>query len=48
MRALVDGEALDGLCVASPIGRMIDAERAKTWVPWEGRVAYRPLVEGLD
>jgi len=27
---------------------MIDAERAKTWVPWDGRVAYHPLVEGLD
>ena len=48
VRALVNGEDLDGLCVSSPIGRMIDAERAKTWVPWDGRVTYRPLVEGLD
>jgi len=47
VRALVGGEQLDGLCVCSPIGRMIDARRAPTWVPWDQRVAYRPLVEGV-
>ena len=42
LRAL-GGEDLDGLCVASPIGRMITAERAKTWVPWDQRITRRPL-----
>ncbi len=48
IRALVHGENLDGLCVASPIGRMITRARAATWTPWEERVTYRPLKEGLD
>jgi ABC-type sugar transport system substrate-binding protein len=48
VRRLVDGEDLDGLCVASPIGRMVTPERAPHWVPWERRVPYRPLREGLD
>lgn len=48
VRALVHGENLDGLCVASPIGRMITQARAATWTPWEERVTYRPLKEGLD
>lgn len=47
LRALA-GEDLDGLCVASPIGRMITAERARTWVPWDQRIARRPLRVGLD
>jgi ABC-type sugar transport system substrate-binding protein len=46
LRAL-GGENLDGFCVASPIGAMITAERAKTWVPWDQRVARRPLRTGL-
>ena len=46
LRALA-GENLDGLCVASPIGRMITAERAKTWAPWNQRAARRPLLVGL-
>lgn len=46
LRALA-GESLDGFCVASPIGAMITAERAKTWVPWDHRVARRPLRVGL-
>lgn len=41
------GEDLDGLCVASPIGRMITPERAGRWVPWEQRVPYRELRYGL-
>jgi ABC-type sugar transport system substrate-binding protein len=47
LRALA-GEDLDGLCVASPIGRMITAERAKAWVPWDQRIERRPLRTGLD
>lgn len=47
VRRLVHGEDLDGLCLASPIGRMITPERARTWVPWDQRVPYRPLREGL-
>jgi ABC-type sugar transport system substrate-binding protein len=46
LRAL-GGESLDGFCVASPIGAMITAERAKTWVPWDRRTARRPLRVGL-
>jgi ABC-type sugar transport system substrate-binding protein len=46
LRAL-RGENLDGFCVASPIGTMITAERAKTWVPWDQRLARRPLRVGL-
>lgn len=42
------GEDLDGLCVASPIGRMITPERAETWVPWEERIDYVTIPEGLD
>jgi ABC-type sugar transport system substrate-binding protein len=47
LRALA-GEDLDELCVASPIGQMITAERAKTWIPWDQRIARRPLRAGLD
>src|SRR6201982_3830687 len=46
LRALA-GEDLDELCVASPIGKMITAERAATWVPWDQRVQRRPLRVGL-
>jgi ABC-type sugar transport system substrate-binding protein len=46
LRALA-GQRLDGFCVASPIGAMITAERAATWVPWDQRVARRPLRVGL-
>jgi len=46
LRALA-GESLDGFCVASPIGAMITAERAQTWVPWDQRVARRPLRVGF-
>lgn len=48
IRRLVHGEDLDGLCVASPIGRMITPERAATWIPWQQRVRYNPLRFGLD
>lgn len=37
------GENLDGLCVSSPIGRMITPARAAAWVPWPDRIPYRPL-----
>jgi ABC-type sugar transport system substrate-binding protein len=47
LRALA-GEDLDELCVASPIGQMITAERAKTWIPWDQRIPRRPLRAGLD
>jgi ABC-type sugar transport system substrate-binding protein len=47
LRALA-GEDLDGFCVASPIGQMITAERAQTWVPWDQRTIRRPLRVGLD
>lgn len=47
IRRLIDREELDGLCIASPIGRMISPPRAEIWVPWEERMPYRPLHEGL-
>jgi len=37
------GEALDGLCLSSPIGRMITRERAAAWVPWQERIPYNSL-----
>jgi ABC-type sugar transport system substrate-binding protein len=43
-RLVLGREDLDGLCVASPIGRMITAERAKRWVPWSERIPYNPLI----
>jgi len=46
VRLLVEHENLDGLCVASPIGRMITPERAASWVPWQARIPYNPLRPG--
>ena len=46
VRLLVEHENLDGLCVASPIGRMITPERAPSWVPWQARIPYNPLRPG--
>jgi ABC-type sugar transport system substrate-binding protein len=43
VRHIVEREQLDGLCVASPIGRMITPERAAAWVPWQQRIPYRTL-----
>jgi ABC-type sugar transport system substrate-binding protein len=48
VRAAVAKEDLDGLCVASPIGRMITPERAERWQPWEERIPYNELKYGLD
>jgi ABC-type sugar transport system substrate-binding protein len=45
-RLVIDREDLDGLCVASPIGRMITPERAAAWVPWRERIAYNDLLPG--
>ena len=46
-RQLVEGEKLEGLCVASPIGRMITPENAGRWVTWEERIPYDPLPVGV-
>jgi ABC-type sugar transport system substrate-binding protein len=45
-RLVADREDLDGLCVASPIGRMITPERAAAWVPWPDRIPYNQLRPG--
>jgi ABC-type sugar transport system substrate-binding protein len=45
-RLVVEHENLDGLCVASPIGRMITPDRAASWVPWQQRIPYNPLLPG--
>jgi ABC-type sugar transport system substrate-binding protein len=47
VRHLVHGEQLDGESVASPIGKMITPQRAESWVPWDERIPYHPLIEGL-
>jgi len=47
VRRLVDAEDLDGVCVASPIGRMIGPEQAQAWVPWRERIPYNALQEGV-
>jgi len=36
-------EELDGLCLSSPIGRMITPERAGAWIPWQERIPYHEL-----
>jgi ABC-type sugar transport system substrate-binding protein len=36
-------EDLDGLCVSSPVGRMITPARAAAWVPWPDRIEYHEL-----
>jgi ABC-type sugar transport system substrate-binding protein len=36
-------EDLDGLCVSSPVGRMITPARAAAWVPWPDRIEYHDL-----
>jgi ABC-type sugar transport system substrate-binding protein len=43
IRLVRDKEDLDGLCVASAIGRMITPERARTWSPWQERTPWHPL-----
>ncbi len=48
VRHLIQGEEWDGESIASPIGKMITPERARTWVPWDQRIPYNPLIEGLD
>jgi ABC-type sugar transport system substrate-binding protein len=45
-RLVIGREDLDGLCVASPIGRMITPERAASWVPWRQRIPYNELLPG--
>lgn len=45
IRVTTGSEDLDGLCLSSPIGRMITPERAATWVPWQQRIPYHPLKE---
>jgi ABC-type sugar transport system substrate-binding protein len=36
-------EDLDGLCVSSPVGRMITPARAAAWIPWPDRIEYHNL-----
>jgi ABC-type sugar transport system substrate-binding protein len=36
-------EDLDGLCVSSPVGRMITPGRAAAWIPWRERIPFRDL-----
>jgi ABC-type sugar transport system substrate-binding protein len=43
VRQVLHGEQLDGMCVCSPVGRMITPERAASWVPWQDRIPYNPL-----
>jgi ABC-type sugar transport system substrate-binding protein len=46
LRLISEHEDLDGLCVSSPVGRMITPERAATWIPWERRIPYDPILPG--
>lgn len=47
MRSLA-GEAAPGEMVMSPVGRMISRDNVDTWLPWDQRIDWQPLVEGLD
>jgi len=48
MRRVMGGEDLDGLCVSSPVGRMITPSRAASWVPWQQRIPYRRLLPAFE
>jgi ABC-type sugar transport system substrate-binding protein len=45
---VVTGDAAPGELAMSPVGRMVHAGNLDAWQPWEQRVAWRPLVHGLD
>lgn len=47
-RQLVGGEHLEDEIALSPVGRMIGANNAASWIPLEERIPYEPLHEGLD
>lgn len=47
MRSL-SGGAAPGEQVMSPVGRMIHRDNVDTWVPWEERIEWRPLIVGMD
>jgi ABC-type sugar transport system substrate-binding protein len=43
IRKLVEGEDLDGEVTVSPVGRVVNSESARSWLPYRERVPYRPL-----
>src|SRR3954471_4389162 len=47
-RQLAGGEQLEDEIALSPVGRVIGAEEAPTWVPLDECIPYEPLREGLD
>jgi ABC-type sugar transport system substrate-binding protein len=47
-RQLAGGERLDDEIALSPVGHIIGAEAAESWVPLEERIPYEPLRRGLD
>ncbi len=47
MRSLA-GDAAEGELVMSPVGRVIHAGNVDTWVPWDKRIDWQPLIVGLD
>ena len=46
-RRITAGGPSEGLLAMSPVGRMITRENLGTWRPWEERVAWKPLREGV-
>lgn len=42
------GDAADGEQVMSPVGRLINRDNVDTWLPWEQRIDWQPLIVGLD
>lgn len=47
MRSLAGG-AVEGEQAMSPVGRLIHQGNIDTWLPWEERIDWRPLIIGLD
>lgn len=46
-RQLAGGERLDDEIALSPVGRVIGTAEVATWVPFDQRIPFEPLLEGL-
>jgi ABC-type sugar transport system substrate-binding protein len=42
------GDAIEGEQAMSPVGRVISRENIDTWLPWDQRIDWGPLIVGLD
>jgi ABC-type sugar transport system substrate-binding protein len=42
------GNAAEGEQVMSPVGRMISLENIESWLPWNQRIEWNPLIVGFE